>query len=344
MNTENRRTPFSEAFPSKEGHISARLHGISALAGLLFATALAALIGFAQTTPEDVPVAEAHWVWGSDSETALTDAGGGGHDAHILSPDHVSVIQDPVSGLSTVVFDGIVDPDDDAPHGQVVSDTMPASETGFSASALIFSSGGQVAYAPILSRLSDPAAWNDGFAIYIGPEGTVCAYVGDFSAAGSRLDSGVAPKSGAWNHVALSYDGTEAVLYVDGVETASASIPAATQIEGPVALGSLVASGVTRPWNGAIADVRLRLEPLEESAFATMASDALTAYTTSPAELDTAAEPSSSEPAQLAIEQLPDSDGDGVPDEEEIRLGRDPFSPGAVVPQVRILEVHTPME
>lgn len=208
---------------------------------------------------------------------------------------------------------------------------------------MIFSSGGQVAYAPILSRLSDPAAWNDGFAIYIGPEGTVCAYVGDFSAAGSRLDSGVAPKSDAWTHVALSYDGVEAVLFVDGAETARASIPAATPTEGSVALGSLVASGITRPWNGAIADARLRLEPLADSTFATMASNALTAYTTS-AELDTAAEPTSVETARQSIEQLPDGDGDGVPDEEEIRLGRDPHSPGAVASQTRILEVHTPME
>ena len=343
MNPKEHKAQNNRETTSREGFFSAKLYGIPALAMFLIAGTVAALIGFAQTAPEAAPVAEAHWVWGSDSETALTDAGGGGYDAHILSPGHASIVIDPVSGLSTIVFDGIVDSADAALHGQVVSDMMPASETGFSASALIFSAGEQVAYAPLLSRLSDPAAWNDGFAIYIGPEGTVCAYVGDFSAAGSRLDSGVAHKPDEWTHVALSYDGEDAVLFVDGAETSRASIPAATQVEGPVVLGSLVASGVTRPWNGAIADVRLRLEPLVESTFATMASDALTAYTT-PAELGTAAEPASSEAAQPAIEQLPDSDGDGVPDEEEIRLGRDPYSPGAVASQIRILEVHTPME
>lgn len=112
---------------SREGFVPARLHGMSALVMLLFAGTVAALIGFAQTAPGAAPVAEARWVWGSDAETALTDAGGGGYDAHILSPGHASIVRDSVSGLSTIVFDGIVDPADAAPHGQVVTDTMPAS-------------------------------------------------------------------------------------------------------------------------------------------------------------------------------------------------------------------------
>jgi hypothetical protein len=284
---------------------------------------------------------EARWVWGTDTGTALKDAGDGGHDARIFSTEHTSVETDPVSGLAIIVFDGIVDLADTAPHGHVVSETLPAPESGFTVSALIFPEGGQAAYAPVVSRISDPATWNDGFAIYMGPEGTVCAYAGDFSSPGSRLDTGIIPESRAWTHVALSYDGAQAILFIDGAEAVRTAVPAAGPAVGPLAIGPLVAIGVTRPWNGALAEVRFQAAPLSASAIAAMASGALAAYTPPAVELEPAMEPVA---MQEPFAELPDSDGDGVPDEEEIRLGRDPFSPGAVSPHARILKVHTPME
>lgn len=232
-----------------------------------------------------------------------------------------------------------------AVHGHVVCASLPpASEEGFAVSALMLPSGAQAAYAPAVSRVSDPASWDGDFALYIGPEGTVCAFVGSFSDPVSRLDSGVVPPKGVWTHAALSYDGAEAVLYVDGAETARASVPDADPPAAPLAIGSLVAMGVTRPWNGALADVRLHAAPLAAAEVSILSSGTLTAWT-SPSPGQTA-EPGSAAAAAPASDGQtpPDSDGDGVPDDGEIRLGRDPYSPGAVASQTRILEVHTPME
>lgn len=321
-----------------------RMYGIPA-AFMSAAFALAAWVAMAQEPGSTIPPApEAHWAWGSDAAMALSDATGNGHDAQILSPSHAAAATDPDSALAILFFDGVADTAESAAHGHVVCASLPPPGAAFAVSALLNPAAGQVPYAPIVSRVADPSIWDGGFAVYIGPEGTVCAFVGDFADPASRLDSGVVPAPGEWTHAALSYNGAEAVLHIDGAETARASVPDADLPAAPLAIGSLSAMGVTRPWNGALADIRLYSLPLSASDALSAASASIAAYT--------AASPENGE-EELADEETsriaaapppPDSDGDGVPDGEEVRLGRDPFAPGATAPASPILAVHTPME
>ncbi|MBE7501419.1 MAG: LamG domain-containing protein [Verrucomicrobiales bacterium] len=66
-----------------------------------------------------------------------------------------------------------------------------------------------------------------------------------------------APTDGQWHHLAGVYDGTRAVLYLDGVATAS------TPLSGPVAWNNVPvslggdATHRDRPWSGWLDDVRL---------------------------------------------------------------------------------------
>ncbi len=69
---------------------------------------------------------------------------------------------------------------------------------------------------------------------------------------GSRIDGKAALKAGAWNHIAVVADGQTVKLYLDGVETAAASV-AFPAMAGAITIGG--ADG--RPFNGELDEVRL---------------------------------------------------------------------------------------
>jgi chitodextrinase len=72
----------------------------------------------------------------------------------------------------------------------------------------------------------------------------------------SYLDAGEAPVVGQWQHIAGTYDGTTARLYVDGVEKASADVPASDV--GGSTLWKIGAYDTTGGyWDGLIDDVKI---------------------------------------------------------------------------------------
>ena len=78
------------------------------------------------------------------------------------------------------------------------------------------------AFAPILVRTGDTEEWDDGFALFIGENGTLAACVRGGDDAGEV--AGGALVTNEWNHVALTYSGTALRLYLNGVAISVRSI------------------------------------------------------------------------------------------------------------------------
>ena len=161
------------------------------------------------------------------------------------------------------------------------------------------------AFAPILVRTGDTDEWNDGFALFVGENGTLAAYVRGGDDAGEVV--GGALVTNEWNHVALTYSGTALRLYLNGVEIASRTFAfrASADAPAPLAVGTLVGRSLAQPFAGAIADVRIWSSALSAS----QVGDAYRQF------LGETMDPNG------------DLDGDGMPNGWEIRYGLDPRDP-----------------
>ena len=161
------------------------------------------------------------------------------------------------------------------------------------------------AFAPILVRTGDTDEWNDGFALFVGENGTLAAYVRGGDDTGEVV--GGALVTNEWNHVALTYSGTALRLYLNGVEIASRTFAsrASADAPAPLAVGTLVGRSLAQPFAGAIADVRIWSSALSAS----QVGDAYRQF------LGETMDPNG------------DLDGDGMPNGWEIRYGLDPRDP-----------------
>ncbi|UCG58979.1 MAG: LamG domain-containing protein, partial [Phycisphaerales bacterium] len=61
---------------------------------------------------------------------------------------------------------------------------------------------------------------------------------------------------GEWAHVAVTFDGTTCMLYLDGEQRSSRSFTFASDSEAALVFGCCMAGGVD-PFNGALDDIRL---------------------------------------------------------------------------------------
>ena len=162
-----------------------------------------------------------------------------------------------------------------------------------------------VPFAPILARTGDTEAWDDGFALYVGVDGALGAYVR--SGVDANAVSGGALTTNEWNHVALVYSGSSLALYLNGREVASRPLAGAGTADAaaPLGIGTLVGPQRVQPFAGAIADVRVWSSAL------------------SPAQVGDAYRQFLGE----AMDPNADADGDGMPNGWEIRYGLDPRDP-----------------
>ncbi|NCA82824.1 MAG: hypothetical protein EOM72_08780, partial [Opitutae bacterium] len=106
---------------------------------------------------------------------------------------------------------------------------------------------------------------------------------------------------GTWAHVTATYDGTQAVLYLNGIEVdrdAVQYIPAT--VGSPLFIGRTSSAQPTKAWIGAIDEVRIYTTALSGNTIAEMV-----------AATDEAA--------------VPDTDGDGIPNWWEVQNGLLPF-------------------
>jgi len=152
------------------------------------------------TTPPASPNLVAYWKMDEGSGSTVGDISGNGNDLTIIGNPLWSVNVPPtsVSDSFSLVFDGLT-------YGQLV-DSLKNSNfdftTGFTIEAWINPT--QVSDSAILSKFSGYMIWFRN--------GTVSNYIdGSQAAATSNLVNGL------WHHVAISWDGINQAVYVDGV-------------------------------------------------------------------------------------------------------------------------------
>ena len=173
-----------------------------------------------------------------------------------------------------------------------------------------FEAGSFADFAPVLTYTTDFSSWTNGFGIFTMADGSLAAYVRSIDGA-SLVASG--PKANEPCHVALVYSGSAAALYVNGVPRASTNFASSASVDcgGALWAGTPPGSHASPPFDGAFAGVRLYSSALDWTAIASEFSAARLAH------LKDSGQGSS----------LFDSDGDGMPDEWELRFGLNPCDP-----------------
>ncbi|MBQ2628808.1 MAG: LamG domain-containing protein [Kiritimatiellae bacterium] len=173
-----------------------------------------------------------------------------------------------------------------------------------------FEAGSFADFAPVLTYTTDFSSWTNGFGIFTMSDGSLAAYVRSMDdstlvADGLRTDEPC--------HVALVYSGSAAALYVNGVPRASTNFASTASLDcgGALWAGTPPGSHASPPFDGAFAGVRLYPSALDWTSIASEFSAAKLAH------LNDLGQGSS----------LFDYDGDGMPDEWELRFGLNPCNP-----------------
>ena len=299
------------------------------------------------------------WRFDETSGSTVEDYSGNGNTAEIRTTNHIARgAAAPVGGAMR--YDGILDSADPALDGHVVSEGLAAHSlsNAFTAAAWVRPDA-FTAYAPIFAKTTDPDTWDDGFALYTLGSGSFGSFVRSFDDSTNQIVATVSAATNEWHHLCLVYNGTESLLYVDGIAVAIATNATGfVDNEAPLVIGSLVGSAGTRAWHGDIADARIYSAALSQAeidalleTYADPDGDGLDnlqeqAFGSDPRNADTDGD-GLSDALEFEHGTNPnsaDTDGDGMSDADEIRLGRDPLAAGATAPSASILHVHTPME
>ena len=295
---------------------------------------------------EAAPAPLAWWVFdGLGAE--IPDHSGNGNVAEILPPGGAERMEDARTGVPALWFGGGGPP---AGSGCVESWGLAGKLDGpaFSISAWVCPEPPQ-AYAPIVTKVTDLGAWDDGFGVCLGPGGVPEAFAGGYGAA--ALSGAHAARAGEWSHVCLTFDasaadGSNAVLYVNGLPRSSAESTGGAVANGaPVRVGTLVGLSETRAWHGAVADVRVYDAALS-------GEDVLSVFAESP--LAGAADTLGRGIPDLwaifyGLDPLDPAladrvlNGDGLTVLRKYQLGMNPLNPVAA-PLTPMLRVHTPLE
>ena len=291
---------------------------------------------------EAAPAPLARWVFGEPGGTGILDHSGNNNDAEILEPGGAERMEDARTGIPALWFGGGGPP---AGSGCVESWALAGKLGGpaFSVSAWVRPESPQ-AYAPIVTKVTDLDAWDDGFGVCMGPGGAPEAFAGGYGAA--ALPGAHAARAGEWSHVCLTSDGAEAKFYVNGKLRSFAPVAGmAVANNAPVRVGTLAGASGARAWHGAVADVRVYDAALS-------GDDVLSLFAESPlaGAADTLGQGfpdlwatfyglNPLDPA-LAGQVL---SGDGLTVLRKYQLGMDPGK-AAAAPMKPMLRIHTPLE
>ena len=173
-----------------------------------------------------------------------------------------------------------------------------------------FEAGSFADFAPVLTYTTDFSSCTNGFGVFTMSDGSLAAYVR--SVDGESLVA-AGPKANEPCHVALVYSGAAATLYVDGVPKASTGFAASASLDcgGALWAGTPPGSPGSPPFDGAFAGVRLYSAALDRQAIASLCvSERLAGKSAS----------------GVDVSRI-DSDGDGMPDEWELRFRLNPLDP-----------------
>ena len=241
------------------------------------------------------------WLFDEADGTLIYDYSENDNYAEILSPSHVERKTYSLVG-SALWFD-----ESTSWNSQLVGTGYVASDPiadqlynhGFSVSAWIFPES-TMFYTPIVLKVTDTEAWDDGWGIYIEyPNYSIAAFANGYwnpSLVGDPC------KTGVWTHVCLTFDGANARLYINGqLRVSKASASNNTLNDAPVTVGTVIGWETWR-YHGAIADVRVY-----DSALST--NEVFSVF------------------AEAPVASTVDSLGQGFPDLWALSYGLDPFDP-----------------
>ena len=198
-----------------------------------------------------------------------------------------------------------------------------------------FEAGSFADLAPVLSYTEDLASGTNGFGVFATAEGSIAAFVRSRDDENVLVADGVA--TNAPYHFALSYSGSDAVLYLNGFPVAATNFAAAQSLDwgGELWAGLPAGEASVPAFDGAFADVRLYGTALAwrdvASVFVAGSHEALAADGVDVLHLDADADGMPDvwemdngfnplDPADAAE----DSDGDGMDNLGEYRRGRNP--------------------
>jgi len=273
--------------------------------GVLGNTATAALAATLLALSSGAAGLEGWWRFAETDGDVAADCSGHGC-ALFLDTNRVWRLVDAPGG-GALWFDGVTNVT--AAAADCAYALVPAFEglsltNAFSAAAWICPDA-LVTFAPILARTGDPDAWDDGFALYVGEDGALGAYVR--TGEDENAATGGALATNAWSHVAMTYSGTALRLYLNGREVAARTFAAHASADAPapLAVGTLVGAIRAQPFAGAIADVRVWSSALSAEQVKGVCRQFL----------------------GETLDPNGDADGDGMPNGWEIRYGLDPHDP-----------------
>jgi hypothetical protein len=151
-------------------------------------------------------------------------------------------------------------------------------------------------YATVLTKTGDHNVWGDGFSLYHEPGDSLSFYAGSW---GEDTVAGGVSGTGVWHHVCGVYDGTDALLYIDGtLRGTRTNVAGIVANDDPLWIGSVFKDDRWL-WHGDIADVRFYTSALSASQ------------------------------VNGLLEFAADPDGDGVPNLQEYARGTDPGDPAS---------------
>src|SRR5205807_10311754 len=172
----------------------------------------------------DNPVA--YWRLGEASGTVASDLRGAHQGTYAYNPSLAqpgALFNDPATSVG---FDGTTQ------FVQVPSDASTNTAT-FSFEIWVRPTGGSGNYRGVITDRFYPRGYN----LYLGPSGNWQYWINDGS--GMAVIGGGTSTLNAWHHVVGTFDGTNAILYVNGVQVASTVLTSGyqPQAHAPIEIG-----------------------------------------------------------------------------------------------------------
>ncbi len=147
---------------------------------------------------------------------------------------------------SAKLFDGIDD-------GIAIANAVNLNSTMFTAELWFKTNGVQTANAALLNKYSS----NAGYVIAFGANGQSLQCVIGTGSASTTISSAINFADNNWHHVALLYDGSTAILHIDGLVRATASVSNYTTSSSSVKIADGSGDWAGAYFNGSIDEVRL---------------------------------------------------------------------------------------